>query len=203
MVCRFSRDFIPQHYLSIVVGVCSLLARLSSDTTIIGPTVAASERAYDSADISSTLATALGIPLVILFVLFLLRALLRQEWAAAVAFVLFFTVFGVAGSPSAPVALVTRLIINGLAVFMLIRFGLLALVAAFVFGEFLEFFPLTTQGSAWYAGISLAGILLMAAMASYGFYTPRGADRFSEVRCLRSELPLELLHLSPSGELLF
>jgi hypothetical protein len=69
---------------------------------------------------------------------------------------------------------VTGLIINGLAVFMLIRFGLLWLVAGFVFGEFLESFPLTTQGSAWYAGISLAGILLMAAMAFYGFYTSLG-----------------------------
>ena len=29
----------------------------------------------------------------------------------------------------------------------------------------------TTQGSAWCAGISLTGILLMAAVAHYGFYT--------------------------------
>jgi hypothetical protein len=128
------------------------------------------------ADIAITWSAALGAPLAILFVLFLLRALLRKEWAAAVAFVLFFTVFGAAGSPSAPVALVTGLIVNGLAVFMLIRCGLLALVAAFVFGEFLEFFPLTTQGSSWYAGISLAGILLMATMASYGFYTSLGGQ---------------------------
>ena len=35
-------------------------------------------------------------------------------------------------------------------------------------------FPLTTQGSAWYAGISLAGIMLMAAIALYAFYTSVG-----------------------------
>jgi hypothetical protein len=35
-------------------------------------------------------------------------------------------------------------------------------------------FPLTTHGSAWYSGISLAGILLIAAMAFYGFYTSLG-----------------------------
>ena len=58
--------------------------------------------------------------------------------------------------------------------FVLIRFGLLALVANFVFYHVLGHFPLTTQGSAWYAGISLAGILLMAAMAFYGFYTSLG-----------------------------
>jgi hypothetical protein len=35
-------------------------------------------------------------------------------------------------------------------------------------------FPLTSQASAWYAGISLTGILLMAALALYGFYTSLG-----------------------------
>ena len=58
--------------------------------------------------------------------------------------------------------------------FLLRRLGLLWLVVASVFGGLLSNFPLTTQGSAWYAGISLAGILLMAAMAFYGFYTSLG-----------------------------
>jgi hypothetical protein len=47
-------------------------------------------------------------------------------------------------------------------------------VANFVVYSVLNDFPLTTQGSAWYAGISLAGILLMAAMAFYGFHTSLG-----------------------------
>jgi hypothetical protein len=69
---------------------------------------------------------------------------------------------------------VIGLIVNGVAVFLLIRFGLLALVAAYEFNDFLGSFPLTTQMSSWYAGISLTGILLMAAMAFYGFYTSLG-----------------------------
>jgi hypothetical protein len=56
----------------------------------------------------------------------------------------------------------------------MIRFGLLALVANFMVFNILQNFPLTTQGSAWYAGISLTGILLMAAMVLYGFYTSLG-----------------------------
>ncbi len=48
-------------------------------------------------------------------------------------------------------------------------------VAANVFDLFLGNFPLTTQLSAWYSGISLAGILLMAAMAFYSFQTSLGA----------------------------
>ena len=38
----------------------------------------------------------------------------------------------------------------------------------------LEGYPLTTQGSAWYAGISLTAVLLMAAIALYCFYTSLG-----------------------------
>jgi hypothetical protein len=114
-----------------------------------------------------------------LFILFLFRALLRREWAAAVAFVLFFTVFFnapvlFAGGRSAAIAVVVGLILNSLSVFLLIRLGLLALVASVVFGFCFLNLPLTTQGSAWYAGITLTAILLMAVMAFYGFYTSLG-----------------------------
>jgi hypothetical protein len=124
-------------------------------------------------DISLSLGPVLFFPLALLFILFLLRVLLRKEWAAAVAFVLLFTVL-TAGSQFAPVDLVIGLIYWGLMVFLLIRFGLLAIVAQGFFNGLLATFPLTTQGSAWYAGISMTGILLMAAMAFYGFYTSLG-----------------------------
>ncbi len=126
------------------------------------------------ADISLGLAPVLWIPLAILFVLFLLRTLLRKEWAAAVAFILLFTVFSSAPSQFAPLVVVGALIYWGLIVFLLIRLGLLAIVVQGFFNVLLSHFPLTTQGSAWYAGISLAGILLMAGMAFYGFYTSLG-----------------------------
>jgi hypothetical protein len=125
-------------------------------------------------DISLSLGPVLVIPLAMLFVLVLLRALLRKEWAAAAAFVLLFTFLFAALSEFTPVTLVTGLIYWGLLVFLLIRFGLLAFAVQGVFVNLLQGFPLTTQGSAWYAGISLAGILLMAAMAFYGFYTSLG-----------------------------
>jgi hypothetical protein len=126
------------------------------------------------ADISNTLVGSVFIALGCLFVLFLFRTLLRKEWAAAIAFVLFFLVFVAVGSESVLVVLVRNLILNGLTVFLLRRLGLLALVAAFAFQGFLDSFPLTILGSAWYGGISLAGILVMAAMTFYGFYTSLG-----------------------------
>jgi hypothetical protein len=110
----------------------------------------------------------------VLFFLFLFRALLRNEWAAAVAWVLFLSVFFSVGSDSVPVALVKDLILNVVTVFLLRRLGLLWLVVSFVFFGLFDEFPLTTQISTWYAALSLAGILLMAAMAFYGFYTSLG-----------------------------
>jgi hypothetical protein len=126
--------------------------------------------------ISSGLGGALVAALAFLFLLFLMRAVLRRQWAAAVAFVVFLSGLSAATrSQDAIFAFLLLSILNGVTVFLLIRLGLLALVASFVF-QFclLENFPLTTQGSAWYAGISLAGILLMAAIVLYSFYTSLG-----------------------------
>jgi hypothetical protein len=108
-----------------------------------------------------------------LFLLFLFRSLLRNELAAAFAWVVFLSVFLAAGKQPFSVFLVENLILNGVTVFLLRRLGFLALTATFVFQSLLNF-PLTTQASAWYSGISLAAILLMAAMAFYGFYTSLG-----------------------------
>jgi hypothetical protein len=126
------------------------------------------------AGIANTLGPWLFLAFMLLFVLVLFRVLLRKEWAAAVTWVLFFSVFFSLGRESVPLALVESLIPNVVTVFLLRRLGLLWLVVALVFNGLLTNLPLTTQGSAWYAGLSLAGILLMAAIVFYGFYTSLG-----------------------------
>jgi hypothetical protein len=126
------------------------------------------------AELALNLGPVLIIPLAILFILFLLRALLRKEWAAAVAFVLLFTVLEATGSQFALVDLAGGLIYWALMMLLLIRFGLLAIVAQGFFNILMERFPLTTQMSSWYVGNSVAGILVIAAIAFYGFYTSLG-----------------------------
>jgi hypothetical protein len=109
-----------------------------------------------------------------LFFLFLFRAVLRREWVAGVAMVLFLPtlIFALTGSPF---VLVMTMILNGATVFLITRLGLLAMVVSVALQTcFLQTFPLTTNASAWYAGLSLSGILLMAAIACYGFYTSLG-----------------------------
>ena len=131
-------------------------------------------------DLPRCVINSIGSPFVGLFLLLLLRTLLRKNWAAGVAWVLLYAAVdaGAAAAVGAAVgwpSLVISLIVNIVTVLLLTRLGLLSVVVApFFHFYFLDGFPLTTQGSAWYAGISLVGILLMSAMALYGFYTSLG-----------------------------
>ena len=112
--------------------------------------------------------------LAILFLLFLLRMLLRKQWAAAALFILIFTASGALGSDTPLVSAPIGVLAMGLLVFVLMRFGLVAAMATSLFNGMLEGFPITTQASAWYAGIGFTAVLLMAAMALYGFHTSLG-----------------------------
>jgi len=60
------------------------------------------------------------------------------------------------------------LVVSAVFIFVFLRFGLLAWVFANYFGHCLQF-PLTTDSSAWYAGTSLFVLLVLAALAIYGF----------------------------------
>jgi serine/threonine-protein kinase len=111
---------------------------------------------------------------------FLLRAVLRREWLAAAVFVLLQTVpfFLTGGLISGAFGLV----VAAAEIFVFLRFGLLAWVFSNYFAHLLEF-PLTTDSSAWYAGTSLFLLLVLAAVAIYGFRIAlAGRPMFSGMR---------------------
>jgi hypothetical protein len=120
--------------------------------------------------------------LAILFLVFLLRLLLRREWAAAALIVLLPTVAGTlqtsagASTGSLLLSAATGAVVGGVLVFVVLRVGLLASAATVVFDNLLRSFPITTQVSAWYFGIGLTGIVLLLAMAGYAFYTSLGGQ---------------------------
>ncbi|MBZ5500239.1 MAG: hypothetical protein LAP85_27915 [Acidobacteriia bacterium] len=109
-----------------------------------------------------------------LFLLFMLRVLLRRTWAAAIAWsVITATMWGFAWK-SLPIELIFFALINGVALFILKRFGLVANAAQTLFGSLLFGFPITTHLSAWYSGIGLKGLGLLLAMTLYAFHTSLG-----------------------------
>ena len=103
------------------------------------------------------------------FLLLLLRLALRSRPAAIAAFVV--SVAAVAATASAHfwIAFVAHAVLNLVFVLLIARVGLLAAVAAFyVMGLFI-FFPVTGNLRAWYAGAGVTALLVLTALALFGF----------------------------------
>lgn len=113
---------------------------------------------------------AIGIALGFLFTFFLLRAILRRQWLAAVVFALLFASVRLADDyPLAEggIAVATAT----LALWTLIRCGVLPMVLAVFVSSVLPNTPLTWDLSVWYAGTVVFSILLVIAIALYSAYT--------------------------------
>jgi serine/threonine-protein kinase len=103
--------------------------------------------------------------------IFVLRLLLRRDWLAAGAFVLVYVLLNVLGYPAAPLTgALFAAVQTGLLVFVMLRFGLLALAAASFAYVLLILFPITADFSVWYAGVSLFAVIGVAAIAAFAFH---------------------------------
>jgi len=109
-----------------------------------------------------------------LFLLFLCRLLLKRDWLAGAAVVALFSAFFALQSDTLVLTAISEVARNAARVVLVIRFGLLALLVSEFFLFVLAWFPLTTEASAWYAGISFAGFALLFLVAFFGFYTSLG-----------------------------
>lgn len=127
--------------------------------------------------ISELLGTAVGavfFGLALLFILFLLRLLLRREWAAAVVFVLIFLPGRVLQSETPLVTALCSVISMGILVLLLMHFGLLAAIAAGFLSNLMTEFPVTPETSAWYAGVGFTALAILAVLLLYAFRTSLG-----------------------------
>ena len=108
----------------------------------------------------------------------LISIVVQRRWLAAVLFVLLMTLI-VTPSYDRPSLLTTArlLLIQTVFAFTLIRFGVLATVAALFAAFVIEVFPLTTNWSAWYAPAALLGIATLVGLALYGFVTTLSGRR--------------------------
>ena len=109
----------------------------------------------------------------LLFLLLWLRILLRRQWAAATAFVFILSLTAV-GSEEPLLAFVLSLLLWGLVVFVIMRFGLLAGIASLLSLIWLSNFPITFQTSAWFSGAGFFMLSALLALALFGFYTSLG-----------------------------
>jgi hypothetical protein len=108
--------------------------------------------------------------LVVLSLLFLARILLRNQWLAIAVTFLLVTVLqlGISGE-NFWAALPFTAVIGALTLLVLIRFGLLALFVFHTYYIMLNTMPITLDFSRWYIGRSMFLLLLLVALAIYGF----------------------------------
>lgn len=116
--------------------------------------------------------------LAVLFLFLLLQIILRRDRLAAgamwiVVFALEFLAFASVGPR---LYWVTSILIATLGVISVARFGLLATIAFNLFFNLSFFYPLTSDTSVWYTSAAFFPVVVMLALAIYGFYTSLGGQ---------------------------
>jgi serine/threonine-protein kinase len=110
------------------------------------------------------------VALAFFFLFFLARLLLRREWVAGAAVIAVMTIPAMFGATPILNA-IASIIVFGMALVILIRFGLLALVVALVLTNVLQAYPITGHFAEWYAEPTILVFGLILALAAFGFYT--------------------------------
>jgi hypothetical protein len=108
--------------------------------------------------------------LILLLLLFLLRAMFRRLWIPAAAALIVISSLG-ANNFAVHLGWVAPALSAALTAFILIRFGVLALMAAWFVAVTVLRFPLTTDLTTWYADGSLFAVASVLALTGYALYT--------------------------------
>jgi hypothetical protein len=111
------------------------------------------------------------------FLLFLLRVVLRNQWAAVTAVALLFASLNMLQSDDPVFAGVANLIANAMMAIMILRFGLLSLSATIIVGTLYLNLEPTLNFSAWYARDTEFALVLIVALAAWACYTSMAGGR--------------------------
>jgi hypothetical protein len=121
------------------------------------------------------------IALAFFFGFFLLRLLTRREWLAGAIIVAALSV-SAAFAPYPLLNTIETMLVNAMAMLILVRFGLLAMIVTLALQNVLEVFPLTAHVSAWYGEPTLFVFSVLLGIALFSFYTSTaGKPRFGSI----------------------
>jgi len=108
--------------------------------------------------------------LLFFFLLFVLRVLLRKEWLAAIVFVALWVALKTLGSDYPWIEGPAWTLLYGVAAIVVFRLGFVAFAGGLFVTDVLLNVPLTLDFSSWYASGTLLPLLIVAALAVWGFY---------------------------------
>jgi len=126
---------------------------------------------------ASQVTTSIEGALIFFFLMFVFRVILRKPWLAALAFVAFWTVIKSYDNHHFIYIVPAYLAVYGIAAFVVLRFGFIALAVGIFTVDLLANLPLTTDLSSWYLGNSVFAVLLIAAIAVWGCYSALAGQR--------------------------
>jgi len=101
--------------------------------------------------------------------LLLVRAVVRKRWPTLVAYVVLWSALYALPTPHPYVHFLTASIGISLHLAVFLQLGLLASLLCFFTQAVLSLFPMTPDLSAWYAWNTILALLVLAALAAYGF----------------------------------
>jgi hypothetical protein len=110
----------------------------------------------------------LNFALAMLGTLLLLRVIVRNEPLAVVIWVLTVSTLNL-GYSAMPWDLVFAIALAAFAVMVVLRFGLLSTAVMLLFTDLLTRLPVTLDPGAWYLPLSMFTLLIVGALAVYGF----------------------------------
>ena len=109
------------------------------------------------------------------FIIFLVRILTRNTWAAVATLFLFFATLILATSGELSfISAAPLLLTTGIIIFVWFRLGFLALTVGLFSFSLLFILPITWQFSAFYSWMGLTGLVLMLAFTLFAFRTSLG-----------------------------
>ena len=139
---------------------------------------------YEVVAALETLSRAFGSAFEIVWVVVLLRIVVRRTWLVMLLGVIVIIPIAMSGSFAGEhLALELTIVVLGIALMfgVLLRFGLLSLIVTFYTFMAMEMLPLTTDLSRPYASSSALLLLALAAVSAYGFYAWRDEPLFGRV----------------------
>ena len=117
------------------------------------------------------------LPVVFLLLLLMFRVVLRRQWLANLAFLTLNAVLAVTGAPVLISDLpVVAVIVAGLSVVVVTRFGIFASVVGILFSQW-GYLPITMDPASRYFPWSVVTMLAFAVVAIYGFFISLGGQR--------------------------
>lgn len=133
---------------------------------------------YFISGLAGLIFSSLLVGFVVLFVMLLLSVILRKNWLGTLlTWLLLGAMLSLALFTDTYVVVLLAFMSSAIYVVAVYRYGLLALLSTMFFFHLWVFFPITSEFSAWYAGDFVLALILLVALAAYGFYTSLGDQK--------------------------